>query len=48
MFLPNGARAKAGLNKAILGSCLGQIADMVDDKAESTPEDSRTVVVRVN
>jgi putative transposase len=48
VFLPNGANAKAGLNRAILGSCWGQIADMVDYKAKSTPEDSRTVVVRFN
>jgi transposase len=48
VFLPNGARAKAGLNKAILGSCWGQVAAMVTYKAAATPESSRTVLVRVN
>lgn len=48
VFLPNGARAKAGLNKAILGSCWGQVAAMVTYKAAVTPENSRTTVVRVN
>ena len=48
VFLPNGAGAKAGLNKAILGSCWGQVAAMVTYKAASTPQDARTVVVRVN
>jgi len=48
VFLPNGARAKVGLNKAILGSCWGQVAGMVTYKAAATLESSRTVVVRVN
>jgi hypothetical protein len=38
VFLPNGAQAKAGLNKAILGSCWGQVADMVTYKAAATPQ----------
>jgi transposase len=48
VFLPNGARAKAGLNKAILSSCWGQVAQMVDYKAKTTLEDSRVTVVRIN
>ena len=40
VFLPNGARAKAGLNKAILGSCWGQVAAMVAYKAAATAQNS--------
>jgi len=32
-YLPNGARAKAGLNRSILGSCWGQIVMFTDYKA---------------
>jgi len=32
-YLPNGAAAKAGLNKAILNSAIGQLADFTDYKA---------------
>ena len=32
-FLPNGALAKAGLNRSILGSCWGQIVSFTDYKA---------------
>ena len=32
-FLPNGARAKAGLNRSILSSCWGQIVSFIDYKA---------------
>jgi len=32
MFLPNGGRAKSGLNRAILGSCWGAFAQRLDHK----------------
>lgn len=39
VFLPNGARSKAGLNRAILASCWGQFTTRLDHKMD---------VVRVN
>jgi transposase len=35
-FLPNGARAKAGLNRAILGSCWGLLAQRAEQKAAAS------------
>jgi transposase len=35
-FLPNGARSKAGLNRAILGSCWGLLAQRADQKAAAS------------
>ena len=35
-FLPNGARSKAGLNRAILGSCWGLLARRAEDKAAAS------------
>jgi putative transposase len=35
-FLPNGARSKAGLNRAILGSCWGLFARRADQKAAAS------------
>jgi len=35
-FLPNGARSKAGLNRAILSSCWGLLARRVDQKAAAS------------
>jgi putative transposase len=35
-FLPNGARAKAGLNRAILGSCWGLLARRAEQKAAAS------------
>ena len=46
--LPNGARAKAGLNKAILASCWGLFATRLEDKAGRTPEDHKTILVKVD
>lgn len=42
LFLPNGARAKAALNKAILASCWGRFLDRLEQKMPSG------AVVRVN
>lgn len=47
-FLPNGARAKAGLNRAILAQSWGALQSRLTDKASRTPEDARTAVVLVN
>jgi transposase len=35
-FLPNGARSKAGLNRAILGSCWGLLAQRAEQKAAAS------------
>ncbi len=35
-FLPNGARSKAGLNRAILGSCWGLLAQRAEHKAAAS------------
>jgi transposase len=35
-FLPNGARSKAGLNRAILGSCWGLLARRAEQKAAAS------------
>lgn len=47
-FLRNGARAKAGLSRAIHASCWGQFAQRVRDKAAMTPESHKTLVIEVN
>ena len=36
VFLPNGARAKAGLNRAILRSCWGKLEKAIEDKAKQS------------
>lgn len=38
LFLRNGARAKAGLNRAIHASCWGELARRLTDKAAMAPE----------
>jgi transposase len=43
-FLPNGARPKAGLNRAILGSCWGLLAQRAEQKAAA----SGTAVIYVD
>jgi putative transposase len=47
-FLPNGARAKAGLNRAILASCWGEFASRITDKTALTPEHHQTHTVLVD
>lgn len=47
-FLPNGAAAKTGLNRAIHASCWGQFDIRLTQKAASTPEGARSVVERVD
>ena len=46
VFLANGARAKAALNKAIYASCWGKLADRLGDKA--TRATSPVLVIAVN
>jgi len=48
VFLPNGARAKAALNRAILAQCWGKLATRITDKAATTPEHATTLVVLVD
>ena len=43
-FLPNGARAKAGLNRAILRSCWGKLEKAIEDKAK----ESKVTFIRVD
>lgn len=47
-FLPNGAAAKTGLNKAIAASCWGLFAQRLNHKADQTPEHSSTTIIEVN
>jgi len=47
-YLPNGARAKAGLNKVIHASCWGLLLQRLKDKASMTPETDKTQIVLVN
>jgi putative transposase len=47
-FLPNGAAAKTGLNKGILGSCWGMFGVRLNQKAARTPIESPCVVLEVN
>ena len=47
-FLPNGAAAKTGLNRAIHGSCWGQFDVTLSQKASRTPHDARSAVERVD
>jgi len=47
VFLPNGAKAKAALNKAIHASCWGKFAKRLHDKADHTPAGAKTLVVEV-
>lgn len=44
-FLPNGARAKAALNRAVLGSCWGELERRLDDE---TTQSGTSVLVRVD
>ena len=46
-YLPNGARAKAALNRAILASCWGRFETRLTDKAAHTPPGARTTIARV-
>ncbi len=43
-FLPNGARAKAGLNRAIVRSCWGKLEKAIEDKAK----ESKVTFIRVD
>ncbi len=43
-FLPNGAKAKAGLNRAILRSCWGKLEKRIEDKAK----ESKVTFIRVD
>lgn len=47
-FLRNGARAKAGLSRAIHASCWGFFAQRVRDKASMTPDLHRVQVIEVD
>jgi putative transposase len=47
-YLPNGARAKAGLSRAIHASCWGLFLQRLQDKASMTPETDKTRVVLVD
>lgn len=48
VFLHNGAKAKARLNRAILGSSWGELERRIEDKAGMAPEDSPVHVVLVH
>ena len=47
-FLPNGARAKAGLNRAIHASAWSMFLQRLQDKVDACPEETRPALVRVN
>jgi putative transposase len=47
-FLPNGAAAKTGLNRAIAASCWGIFAKRLHDKATHSPARARTTVLEVD
>lgn len=47
-FLPNGARAKAALNRSIHASVWGTFAQRLADKAAQTPDGDRTAVIAVD
>lgn len=47
-FLGNGARAKAGLNRAIHASCWGELVHRITDKASRTAEDHSSTVLLVD
>lgn len=47
-YLPNGARAKAGLNRVIHASCWGMLLQRLQDKASMTPETDKTRIVLVD
>jgi len=46
-YLPNGAAAKAGLNRAILASCWAMLLKRLTQKANLTPQNSKTSIVEV-
>jgi transposase len=48
VFLPNGARAKAGLNKAILASCWGGLEQRLEHKTSLTTPQNPSVLVKVD
>lgn len=47
-FLPNGARAKAALNRAIMSSCWGGLERRLTHKTTRTPADNQSELVKVN
>ena len=47
-FLPNGARAKAGLNRVVHASCWGMLLQRLQDKASMTSESNKTRIVLVD
>ena len=47
-FLPNGAAAKSGLNRAIHASCWGMLAARLKDKSKHSTDGHRAVVVEVD
>jgi transposase len=47
-YLPNGARAKAGLNRVIHASCWGTLLQRLQEKSSMTPETDETRIVLVN
>jgi putative transposase len=48
VWLPNRARAKAALNKAILASCWGSLEQRLTHKTTNTASDHRSTLVKVN